>query len=400
VSLKRYRYTGKERDEETGFGNHGVRYYAVWLGRWVSSDPHDLEGGINLYEYGSTNPVTFVDLSGTAPKRYEDQRGKDTAAKQKEMKTNLETAEAKGYKPDPMQHRADNLAKKRGKTPIEHHHHKGVKQAADVKLDPKKMGNPMSSLWSTKKGLTKKDRTVQAGIGDEPVWNPEFQGKTLTHHNVAKHLDFDEQKKGPKTATGLENAAARSKERLPATVDLTERAKEDWGKLVDPRAHEGIDAVKPYSPEPEPRRRSATLGLLLHVTNVYALVHSIWKEGLTPETVLQLTKGYLGDKALSAGLEAFGAGSIGVAASGMLTVVIGLCGDGVGACKEQEKREAQEKAEQEIRDMISNYWDTNPGMTRKEAQDHVIMGLVVDQQREQDFWNTVRNAGRKPDPWR
>ena len=33
VSLKRYRYTGKERDEENGFTYHGARYYAPWLGQ-------------------------------------------------------------------------------------------------------------------------------------------------------------------------------------------------------------------------------------------------------------------------------------------------------------------------------------------------------------------------------
>jgi hypothetical protein len=33
VSLKRYRYTGKERDNENGFTYHGARYYAPWLGR-------------------------------------------------------------------------------------------------------------------------------------------------------------------------------------------------------------------------------------------------------------------------------------------------------------------------------------------------------------------------------
>ncbi len=38
VSLKRYRYTGKERDEENGFTYHGARYYAPWLGRWISFD--------------------------------------------------------------------------------------------------------------------------------------------------------------------------------------------------------------------------------------------------------------------------------------------------------------------------------------------------------------------------
>ena len=36
VSLKRYRYTGKEKDEETGLYYHGARYYAPWLGRWTA----------------------------------------------------------------------------------------------------------------------------------------------------------------------------------------------------------------------------------------------------------------------------------------------------------------------------------------------------------------------------
>jgi uncharacterized protein RhaS with RHS repeats len=30
---KRYRFTGKERDEENGLNYHGARYYAPWLGR-------------------------------------------------------------------------------------------------------------------------------------------------------------------------------------------------------------------------------------------------------------------------------------------------------------------------------------------------------------------------------
>ncbi|WP_200819480.1 RHS repeat domain-containing protein, partial [Tolypothrix sp. NIES-4075] len=33
AAVKRYRYTGKERDEETGLYYHGARYYAPWLGR-------------------------------------------------------------------------------------------------------------------------------------------------------------------------------------------------------------------------------------------------------------------------------------------------------------------------------------------------------------------------------
>jgi RHS repeat-associated protein len=64
AAAKRYRYTGKERDEETGFTYHGARYYAPWLGRWVSGDPAGLSDGANLYAYVTQNPLRFSDPSG------------------------------------------------------------------------------------------------------------------------------------------------------------------------------------------------------------------------------------------------------------------------------------------------------------------------------------------------
>ncbi|MFL9482878.1 SpvB/TcaC N-terminal domain-containing protein [Chitinophagaceae bacterium LWZ2-11] len=64
VPVKRYRYTGKERDEESGLEYHSARYYAPWLGRWMSTDPALLSDGINLYRYASDNPVGLSDPSG------------------------------------------------------------------------------------------------------------------------------------------------------------------------------------------------------------------------------------------------------------------------------------------------------------------------------------------------
>jgi RHS repeat-associated protein len=64
LSPKRYRYAGKERDEETGLSYHGARYYAPWLGRWTASDPAGLRGGINAFAYVNGNPINRVDLSG------------------------------------------------------------------------------------------------------------------------------------------------------------------------------------------------------------------------------------------------------------------------------------------------------------------------------------------------
>lgn len=62
---KRYRFTGKERDEESGLYYHGARYYAPGLAKWVSSDPIGLAGGMNLYAYCNCNPLLFVDPKGT-----------------------------------------------------------------------------------------------------------------------------------------------------------------------------------------------------------------------------------------------------------------------------------------------------------------------------------------------
>lgn len=66
ISLKRYRFTGKERDSETGLYYHGARYYAVWLGRWNSCDPAGFGDGTNLYAYVRNNPVRLLDPSGKA----------------------------------------------------------------------------------------------------------------------------------------------------------------------------------------------------------------------------------------------------------------------------------------------------------------------------------------------
>jgi RHS repeat-associated protein len=67
VSLKRYRYTGMERDEENGFSYHGARYYAPWLARWISCDPAGIAGGANVYAYAFDSPLVLSDSRGTQP---------------------------------------------------------------------------------------------------------------------------------------------------------------------------------------------------------------------------------------------------------------------------------------------------------------------------------------------
>ena len=61
VSGKRYRYTGKERDEESGLYYHGARYYSAWLGRWTACDPGEIIDGPCMYWYVRCNPTCRID---------------------------------------------------------------------------------------------------------------------------------------------------------------------------------------------------------------------------------------------------------------------------------------------------------------------------------------------------
>ncbi|GIG69236.1 SpvB/TcaC N-terminal domain-containing protein [Phytomonospora endophytica] len=64
---KRYRFTGKERDEESGLSYHQARYYAPWLARWTCCDPIGMAGGLNQYLYAAADPMRLVDPHGQAP---------------------------------------------------------------------------------------------------------------------------------------------------------------------------------------------------------------------------------------------------------------------------------------------------------------------------------------------
>jgi RHS repeat-associated protein len=66
VSQKRYRYTGKEKDEESGLYYMLARYYSGWLGRWTASDPMANElPHQSSYMYCSGNPISRIDPDGT-----------------------------------------------------------------------------------------------------------------------------------------------------------------------------------------------------------------------------------------------------------------------------------------------------------------------------------------------
>ena len=61
----RYTFSGKERDEETGYSYFGARYYNSALSIWLSVDPmSDKYPSMSPYTYCANNPVKLVDPNG------------------------------------------------------------------------------------------------------------------------------------------------------------------------------------------------------------------------------------------------------------------------------------------------------------------------------------------------
>ncbi len=59
-----FQYTGREFDSETGIYEYRARYYDQNVGRFVSEDPINFEGGIDFYAYTLNNPSNWIDPFG------------------------------------------------------------------------------------------------------------------------------------------------------------------------------------------------------------------------------------------------------------------------------------------------------------------------------------------------
>lgn len=62
-----YRFSTKPYDEKTGLYYYGYRHYSPTTGRWMTRDPSEEAGGLNLYQFANDNPLIYADPDGKNP---------------------------------------------------------------------------------------------------------------------------------------------------------------------------------------------------------------------------------------------------------------------------------------------------------------------------------------------
>jgi RHS repeat-associated protein len=60
----RLRFSTKYEDAETGWVYYGHRFYDPIPGRWLSRDPLEEQGGLNLYAFANNNAPNYYDVDG------------------------------------------------------------------------------------------------------------------------------------------------------------------------------------------------------------------------------------------------------------------------------------------------------------------------------------------------
>jgi RHS repeat-associated protein len=64
AALNPFRFSTKYTDSETGLLYYGYRYYSPSMRRWLSRDPIEEQGGVNLYGMVGNDPINAVDFLG------------------------------------------------------------------------------------------------------------------------------------------------------------------------------------------------------------------------------------------------------------------------------------------------------------------------------------------------
>ena len=79
AKLNPFRFSTKYQDDETDLLYYGYRYYNASTGRWLSRDPIEERGGLNLYAIVRNDPIGLIDLFGLIDVKFEVVRGDRTS---------------------------------------------------------------------------------------------------------------------------------------------------------------------------------------------------------------------------------------------------------------------------------------------------------------------------------
>ena len=328
VSLKRYRYTGMERDEENGFTYHGARYYAPWLGRWTTADPVGIGAGINLFLFSHNSPIVYSDPSGTTP-------------------TPDETRE---------------LLKQ-----IQQLFRKNLALVASIFDDPRHIGT--YAAWLTEGAI--KDIFGASAAGNIPYGGSSRVSVDVKIPGTNAAVDLKKSEKALRPSQSIrQTATAQGNEEILAKVmptklkvenysgDLTkaERAAtsnaaqdiRDWTAAAPARKALALAGTKPRGGGGSGQRGSASVGLIATLATI-ASIYLILANSPDARSFAKTTAGTVlveqaVEKATLAAVGAKGATRVVGFAAGF---ALSLCGDQSGACDAQESEEAINKRIQE-----------------------------------------------------
>ncbi|MGI8960801.1 MAG: SpvB/TcaC N-terminal domain-containing protein [Bryobacteraceae bacterium] len=325
VSLKRYRYTGMERDEESGLNYHAARYYAPWLGRWASVDPEvSTLTHVSPFIYSSANPVVLFDDSGRAPK------GTDELARQ------LDRLER--YVRQFISVNSDTIQAYNEKTAARGTLEANVERVREFE---QKVGALVSDLQAVESALKPNERAAITSLRERAEQLNGSLGGARTKIGEALNpppkvtsLPRPTKPVDPNFFRGHQAAVVRNAK----TTDLpTATARYVEGreppKLLGPGSEEGAIAGKGLG----------TKALTVATVAIVAL-----GEGSLKEKAETLTVGY----GVGKGTEILATRVVGAELAGILSLpvafVIGMCGDQAGACEAQARAEARQDLIDEI----------------------------------------------------
>jgi RHS repeat-associated protein len=222
LSQKRYRYTGKERDEETGLYYHGARYYAPWLGRWTAADPLGVvqpgKSDLNPYVYVTGRVVNAGDPDGQQEREgvqsrpsvaalVVDEANKDTSLQGHKKAVSAlvpegHVVEANSDSFNASARKAAQLARKGGTVVLASGHGTDAEAAAEAVKDPESNGMVKFNLtndisvdrltldgtqWGKDEKTIKdyefyeKEDTKRDAKGEGPIWAPNRPSSSQYH---------------------------------------------------------------------------------------------------------------------------------------------------------------------------------------------------------------------------